>query len=109
MRSQAQPSSAPAAAAAPVISQDETPMSDTRLVRSAQFSTTAEQHGFKPEVRDGQTVYCWADQDIGSLIPTKKCVDRTQLEIMLQQRQQQRDQMNHGSFGCTPGTSSCGH
>jgi hypothetical protein len=115
-QSGAQPSSsaassqpATAAAAAPASYQDETPMSDTRLVSSAQFATNAEQHGFKPEVRNGQTVYCWADKDIGSLIPTKKCVDRTQLDIMLQQRQHQRDQMNQGSFGCTPGTPSCGH
>src|SRR6185437_6272267 len=57
-QSGAQPSSsaassqpATAAAAAPASYQDETPMSDTRLVSSAQFATNAEQHGFKPEVR----------------------------------------------------------
>lgn len=79
-------------------------MSDVRLVESAEFATTALQHGFTPDVRDGVVVYCWIDENIGSRIPTKKCMDKMQLDITLQLRQAQRDAIEHGhTFGCQPG------
>lgn len=85
-------------------SENQTPMSDVRLVESAEFATTALQHGFTPEVRKGAVVYCWIDDNIGSRIPTKKCMDKAQLEITLRQRQAQRDAIEHGhTFGCQPG------
>ena len=87
---------------------DETPMSDAELVQSAEFDTRVLREGFKPEVRNGTTVYCWTDEDIGTRIPTRKCVNRAELEIMLQQRQAQRDAMERTGSGCTPGTN-CGN
>jgi hypothetical protein len=55
----------------------------------------AKEAGFKPEVRNSVTVYCWKDADIGSRLPTKKCVGEDQLEIMLERRQAQRDAMRN--------------
>lgn len=82
----------------------QTPMSDVQLVESAEFATTALQHGFTPQVRKGVVVYCWIDDNIGSRIPTKKCMDKAQLEITLRLRQAQRDAIEHGhTFGCQPG------
>ena len=103
--SQAQGSTA--SADAPATYQDETPMSDSRLVESANFDTNAVKEGFKPEIRNGETVYCWSDSDIGTRIPTRKCVNRAELEIMLQRRQQQKDAMQQGGGGCSPGVN-CG-
>ena len=82
----------------------QTPMSDVRLVESAEFASNALQHGFTPEVREGVVVYCWVNEDIGSRIATKKCMDKAQLQITLRQRQAQRDAIEHDhTFGCQPG------
>ena len=101
----ASPSNAPKASS-PAYAVEETPASQTQLVECADFALNAQRQGFKPEVRNGVVVYCWTDDDIGSRIPSKKCVDKAQLEVMLQQRQKQRDALEHGSAsGCAPGMS----
>ena len=41
----------------------------------------------------GVSLFCWNDADMGSRIPSKKCVNEAQLQIMLDRRQAQRDQM----------------
>jgi hypothetical protein len=51
----------------------------------------AREAGFKPEVRNGVTVFCWNDADIGSRLSTKKCVREAQLRVILDRRQAQRD------------------
>jgi hypothetical protein len=97
------------AAQAPAYTEDETPASQSELVASADFTANAQRQGFKPEVRNGVVVYCWSDQDIGSRLPTKKCVNQTQLQILLQQRQAQRDAMQRMTgTGCSPGIN-CAH
>ena len=86
--------------------EDQTPMSQTELIESANFALSAERHGFTPQVRNGVVVYCWTDDDIGSRIPSKKCVGREQLKIMLQRRQAQRDARRQSTaFGCAPGSN----
>lgn len=96
-----------AATQAPAYAVDETPASETELVQSADFTRKAYLQGFKPEVRNGAVVYCWTDEDIGSRLPTKKCVNRAQAEILIQQRQAQRDALQRMNSGCTPGVN-CG-
>lgn len=99
----ASPSNAPQASS-PAYVVDETPASQRQLVESADFALIAQRQGFKPEVRNGVVIYCWTDDDIGSRIPSKKCVNRAQLDAMLQQRQKQRDALQRGSAsGCAPG------
>lgn len=110
LASQARPAATAAAPTATDYGASQTPMSDARLVASAEFATNALQHGFTPEVRDGVLVYCWVDEAIGSRIPSKKCMDKTQLEITLRQRQAQRDAIEHGhTFGCQPGINCAEH
>jgi hypothetical protein len=58
---------------------------------SPELLKKARDAGVKPEVRNGETIYCWKDADVGSRLPTKKCVNEGQLELMLDRRQQQRD------------------
>jgi hypothetical protein len=58
---------------------------------SPELLKKARDAGIKPEVRNGTTVYCWKDADIGSRLPSKKCVDEAQLQVMLDRRQEQRD------------------
>jgi hypothetical protein len=56
--------------------------------------------GLRPEVRKGTTVYCWKDADLNTRFETKKCVDDSNLEQMIevlerQKRQIQQDQGRH--------------
>jgi hypothetical protein len=46
--------------------------------------------GMRPEVRKGETVYCWEDADIGTHFKTKKCVDENRLSNMIEQRELQK-------------------
>jgi len=93
---------------APAYVADETPASESDLVQSADFTRDAYKEGFKPEIRNGAVVYCWTDDDIGSRLPTKKCVNQAQAEILIQQRQAQRDALQRMNSGCTPGIN-CGN
>lgn len=68
---------------------------------SADVVKRARDAGFKPEVRNGVTVYCWKDADTGSRLPTKKCVGEDQMEMMLERRQAQRDAIQQNNS--TPG------
>lgn len=96
-----------ATAQAPAYVADETPASQSELVQSADFTRNAYREGFKPEIRNGAVVYCWTDDDIGSRLPTKKCVNQAQAELLIQQRQAQRDALQRKTSGCTPGIN-CG-
>jgi hypothetical protein len=101
-------SSAPATGAQAAV-YDETPASQTDLVESAEFALSARREGLKPQVRNGVVVYCWTDQDIGSRLPTKKCVNQTQAQILIQQREAQREAVQRVTGGaCTAGLN-CGH
>jgi hypothetical protein len=75
----------PATSKPPADSKDATPAAD--VMKKARDA------GLKPEVRNGVTLFCWNDADMGSRIPSKKCVNEAQLQIMLDRRQAQRDQM----------------
>jgi hypothetical protein len=52
--------------------------------------------GLKAETRNGMTVFCWQDANTGSRFTTKKCVDETRLELILQERQAARDIFKQG-------------
>jgi hypothetical protein len=66
---------APAAPAAP---------SDDTLKR-------AKAAGLHAETRKGATVYCYEDATIGTHFTTKKCVDPSQLDALIAQRQAIKD------------------
>jgi hypothetical protein len=65
---------------------------------SPEFLKRAKEVGFNPEVRNSVTVYCWKDADLGSRIPTKKCVGENHLEIILERRQMQRDRLRESNI-----------
>jgi hypothetical protein len=52
--------------------------------------------GLKAETRNGMTVFCWQDANTGSRFTTKKCVDETRLDFILQERQDARDRFKQG-------------
>ena len=91
-----EPAKAPTSAAAP-------PADKAPAGPSADTLKKARAGGLKPEVRNGVTVFCWEDADIGTRFKTKKCVNEDQLAQILEIRQAQRDQMNRSSC-----TGACG-
>jgi hypothetical protein len=59
--------------------------------------------GFYPKNDKGQLVYCVKDAINGSRFKRERCMDGNQLEVELQRRQAQRDQLQ--SVTCTGGPS----
>jgi len=59
--------------------------------------------GFYPKNDKGQLVYCVKDAINGSRFKRERCMDSNQLEVELQRRQAQRDQLQ--SVTCTGGPS----
>ena len=76
--SQPPPSQPPASNSAPAAPSDET------LKR-------AKAAGLHAETRKGATVYCYEDANIGTRFTTKKCVDVSQLDALIAQRQADKD------------------
>lgn len=87
---------------------DETPTSARNLVDTADLTTQAEEEGFRPEVRDGDVLYCRKQVDFSELtrIPTQQCLDKDELRLMLQKERQQRDAMQR--MTSAPGCSQTG-
>jgi hypothetical protein len=81
--------SAPAATAGLSPSQRPAPPSQATIKK-------ARAAGLKAETRNGMTVFCWQDANTGSRFNTKKCVDETRLELILQERQDARDRFKQG-------------
>jgi hypothetical protein len=71
---------------------------------------TAENHGYRPQIRDHQTVFCRASEVTGSYIASQECLDAAQLQSRLaretdeQVRDQQALQQNRAA--CPP-SSAC--
>jgi cytoskeletal protein RodZ len=90
----AEPAHAASAPAAQTPSSDSTPAppSDETLKKAKSL-------GMRPEVRKGVTNYCWEDASIGSRFPTKKCVDASQLDEVIAQREADKDNMRRVMTG----------
>ncbi|MGB6307903.1 MAG: hypothetical protein WBF89_08935 [Steroidobacteraceae bacterium] len=90
----AEPAHAASAPAAQTASSDSTPAppSDETLKKAKSL-------GMHPEVRKGVTNYCWEDASIGSRFPTKKCVDASQLDEVIAQREADKDNMRRVMTG----------
>lgn len=71
---------------------------------SAATLKAARQAGLHPETKNGVTMFCWEDANIGTRFKTKKCVDESRLGEVLEQRQLLQEQMRRS--GC--GGSACG-
>jgi hypothetical protein len=72
---------------------------------------TAENRGFRPQIRDDKTMFCHASEVTGSYIAGQECLDVAQLQTRLardadEQRQSQEAlQQSHGA--CSPTASGC--
>lgn len=65
-------------------------------------------HGFYALVRGGQTMYCWRDRAIGSLIPSTQCVNSAaEVRSILRTMANQRHRMQDTSSGMCAGKSGC--
>lgn len=85
---QSGPASAPTGTAAGPLPQRPAPSEAT--IKKARAA------GFKAEARNGRTMFCWRDPNTGTRFTTKKCVDETRLNFILQERQETRDRLNQG-------------
>lgn len=58
--------------------------------------------GFKPKKRNGITLFCHTDANLGTRFPSEKCCDEAHMKMLVQQREDMRDQMRHpaGCSGC---------
>jgi hypothetical protein len=64
--------------------------------------------GFYAIVRGGQEMYCWRDKDIGSLIPSTKCVtSASQLRQVLAQLAEERHRMQEAPGGICAQSGNC--
>lgn len=61
--------------------------------------------GYFPRTRNGLAVFCRKDADIGTRIPTEKCVNENQIEETIQRLQQAQQNLQRGNI-C--GSASCG-
>ncbi len=64
----------------------------------------ARREGFKPKTRNGTTMFCQTDKTTGTHFETEKCYNQVQLEQIVQQRQDVRNQLGQsvacGGKGC---------
>jgi hypothetical protein len=67
----------------------------------------ARREGLKPKKRNGVTVYCHTDATVGTHFETEKCYDQEHMEMLVQQRQDQRNVMQQP--GACTGSSCNGH
>jgi hypothetical protein len=63
---------------------------------SEQTVKKARAGGLKVEVHNGATVFCWQDANTGSHLVTKKCVDESLLDLILERRREMRDTLRQG-------------
>jgi hypothetical protein len=94
---------APATTSKPASSATEAPSSEP----SAEVMKEARREGFKPKKRDGVTMYCYTDATLGTKFVTEKCFDQHHMEMLVQQREDQRNQMKQP--GACGGADCSGH
>jgi hypothetical protein len=58
--------------------------------------------GYHAKLRKGETLFCKEETEIGSHFSKENCIDETQLLVVLDRQQAQRDQLtNHTCTGCS--------
>jgi hypothetical protein len=93
------PTAAPAASPAPAAPADPAaPSADT--LKKARVA------GYRPETKNGTTMYCQETASVGTRFATKKCIDEQQLKGVLDVQHQQQDSMRK-PMNCTGGPG-CG-
>jgi hypothetical protein len=91
------PPNAQAAPSAPATVEPSPPAKDANKTPpkpSAEILKKARLAGMHTEVRNGVTMFCKEDTDLGSRFKTKKCVDENQFIEALEQQQANRDTLS---------------
>jgi len=58
--------------------------------------------GYHAKLRKGETLFCKEETEIGSHFSKENCINETQLLVVLDREQAQRDQLtNHTCTGCS--------
>ena len=77
--------------------------SSAKPADAAAIAKKAKQAGWRAEMKDGNTVYCRDDPQVGSRFSTRRCVNETQLATLMEQAEFDKDQLKQR--GCS---GSCG-
>jgi len=62
--------------------------------------------GYRPETKNGATMFCQETANLGTRFPTKKCINEQQLKGVVDIQNQQQDSMRK-PMNCTGGPG-CG-
>jgi hypothetical protein len=100
------PPVAPKAPAAPVAPVSAAPaVTPSGSTVSPDLIKKAASVGYYPRTRSGLAVFCRKDSDIGTRIPTEKCINENQIEETVQRLLQAQQDLQRGHI-C--GSASCG-
>jgi hypothetical protein len=66
---------------------------------AASIVKKAKQTGWRPEVHNGNTVYCRNDAEVGSRFSTRRCVSEIQLANIIEQAEFDKDQLKQRGCG----------
>ena len=74
---------------------------------SADFMKKARIEGWRPKLKMGNYLFCKTDDNIGSHIPSEKCLNETELKDVFAREDYQRQQIQQrggcsGGSGCSP-------
>jgi hypothetical protein len=78
----------------------------SKATSDASLSKKAREAGWRPEAHNGETVYCRDDPQVGSRFTTRRCVHESQLLVLLEQAQFEKDALKSGS--CNGASCSAG-
>jgi hypothetical protein len=93
---------APAAPTAATPPPAAAPAPDAPKNPSPETMKKARMAGYHAKLRKGQTLFCKDETEIGSHFSKENCIDETQLLVVLDREQAQRDQLtNHTCTGCS--------
>jgi hypothetical protein len=77
--------------------------SSAKPLDTATVVKKATQSGWRPEVQNGNTVYCRNDPEVGSRFTKRRCVSEMQLANLIEQAEFDKDQLKQRGCG-----GSCG-
>jgi hypothetical protein len=71
----------------------------TKITDEATLAKMAKKAGWHTEVQNGTTLYCRESADVGTRFSSKKCATPTQLAVVLEQQEYEKDQLKQRGCG----------
>jgi hypothetical protein len=84
-----------------------TPESAAKLVDTADFIKKAQDEGWRPEISNGEVLYCKDETPISSRLPERTCLNKVGVEQMMLAEERQREQMQRPGAAPCPQVGSC--